>query len=71
MGAYWFPIIAAMFGSLLLATVYFYTEWRKRLHEKGILDFRYDGKDAKPGQPITIFDLRRLEKEYDERNKNV
>ena len=53
----------------LTVLVFLYTEWRKKLHEEGILDIRHDGLTAKPGEPKTIFDVFRLIKEHRAKEK--
>ena len=64
------PIIVGIFGLLCVGMVYLYTGWRMRLHQKGILDIRHDGRNAKPGEPRTIFEFIRLEKEFDAKKKD-
>lgn len=58
------PIALAIFGFSTLGIVIIYIRWRQRLHTEGILDIRHDGLNAKPGEPRTIFDVLKLEKEH-------
>lgn len=67
---YFIPIFLAIFvGGLLLAT-WLYIRLRMRWHEKGILDFSYDGLDLNQNpERKTIFDYYRKEREYDRKMK--
>ena len=67
MGAYWIPIILGVVGFSVLGVCVVYNRWRMRLHDKGILDFNYDGHEH---GDLTIADIRRLEKEHDEKEKD-
>lgn len=67
---YIIPIFLAVFCGGLLLSVWLYARMRMRWHEKGILDFRYDGRDPKQNpERKTIFDYMRMEREYDRRMK--
>lgn len=60
------PIFLAVFGGGLLLSVWLYVRMRMRWHEKGILDFSYDGLDPKQNpERKTIFDYMKIEREYD------
>lgn len=68
--AYILPIFVAIFVGGMLLLCFWYTRLRMRWHEKGILDFRYDGHDPKQNpEGKTIFDYMREEREYDRRMK--
>lgn len=65
---YVIPIFLAVFGGGLLLITWLYIRLRMRWHEKGILDFNYDGHDSKQNpERKTILDYYRKEKEYDRR----
>ena len=67
---YFIPIFLAVVGSGLLLSTWLYVRMRMRWHEKGILDFNYDGHDPKQNpERKTIFDYYRKEREYDRRNE--
>jgi len=68
--SYIIPIFLAVYcGGLLLGT-WLYVRMRMRWHEKGILDFNYDGHDPKQNpEGKTILYYRRKEREYDRRMK--
>lgn len=67
---YFISIFLAVFGAGLLLSIWLYIRMRMRWHEKGILDFRYDGHDQKQNpEGKTIFDFMKIEKEYDRRMK--
>jgi len=64
------PIFLAVFCGGLLLSVWLYIRLRMRWHEKGILDFSYDGHDPKQNpERKTILDYMREEREYDRRMK--
>ncbi len=65
---YFIPIFLAVVGGGLLLSTWLYVRMRMRWHEKGILDFNYDGHDPKQNpEQKTIFDYYRKEREYDRR----
>ncbi len=64
------PIFLAVFVGGLLLGVWLYVRMRMRWHEKGILDFNYDGLDLNQNpERKTIFDYKREEREYDRKIK--
>jgi len=63
---YFIPIFLAVVGGGLLLATLLYVRLRMRWHEKGILDFNYDGHDLKQNpERKTIFDYYRKERKYD------
>ncbi|KKL86578.1 hypothetical protein LCGC14_1943310 [marine sediment metagenome] len=67
---YIIPIFVAVFVGGWLLGCWMYIRLRMRWHEKGILDFNYDGHDPKQNpEQKTIFDYKREEKEYDRKMK--
>lgn len=67
---YIIPIFLAVFGVAILLGTWLYIRLRMRWHEKGILDFNYDGHDPKQNpERKTIFDYYRKEREYDRKMK--
>lgn len=64
------PIILAVLGGGWLLSIWLYICMRMRWHEKGILDFSYDGHDPKQNpEGKTIFDFMKIEREYDRKMK--
>lgn len=67
---YIIPIFLAVFGGAILLGTWLYIRLRMRWHEKGILDFNYDGHDPKQNpERRTIFYYYRKEREYDRKMK--
>ncbi len=64
------PIVVAVILGGWLYITYRYVSWRKRLHEKGIVPFNYDGNSDPSGESLTHSQIRQLEREYDEKEKN-
>lgn len=72
----WIPyipaIVIAISGGVFLLVTWLYIRMRKRWHEKGILDFRYDGHDPKQNaEGKSIFYYLRKEREYDRKMKET
>lgn len=67
---YTISIVLGIFMTVLLLSLWLYIKLRMRWHEKGILDFRYDGwEDRHNSNRKTWADCRREEREYDRKQR--